>query len=379
MLLPALRRLWRDERTLQLGVDPDRAVVLDEVTPALATVLELLDGRHPLDAVVAEAAAVGVPQHAVEELLAALAECGVVVDAAAGGRPGAYVGGLGPQLSAELAALTLTLPDPSAAVAVLERRRGAAVTVHGPGRAGPVVAALLGAAGVGRVHVATSGIVGAGEAAVGGVLPVDTHRPRASAAAEATSRAAPRVDTRPLPPGRDPDLVVLVDVIAGAGDQAPGLPAGGSALRWAVRRTPHLPVWVRDAVAVIGPLVLPGRTACLACLDLHRSDRDPAWPALVAQLTTGRAATEPAACGAALVGAAASLAAMQVLAHLDGDPPETLGGSLELAEPGAVIRRRTWPPHPDCGCLEDTGHPPSRSPSRPPSRQDRPTAGTMAG
>ena len=33
-----------------------------------------------------------------------------------------------------------------------------------------------------------------------------------------------------------------------------------------------------------GPLVTPGRGPCLRCLDLHRCDRDPAWPALLAQL-----------------------------------------------------------------------------------------------
>ena len=33
-----------------------------------------------------------------------------------------------------------------------------------------------------------------------------------------------------------------------------------------------------------GPLVIPGVTSCLACADLHRSDRDAAWPAIAAQL-----------------------------------------------------------------------------------------------
>ena len=52
LLLPALRRLWRDRSTLQLGVDPARAVVLNDVGPATSTVLALLDGRHTLDDVV---------------------------------------------------------------------------------------------------------------------------------------------------------------------------------------------------------------------------------------------------------------------------------------------------------------------------------------
>ncbi len=49
-------------------------------------------------------------------------------------------------------------------------------------------------------------------------------------------------------------------------------------------RVPHLPVRVRDGAGLVGPLVIPGVTSCLECADLHRSDRDAAWPAVAAQL-----------------------------------------------------------------------------------------------
>ncbi len=44
------------------------------------------------------------------------------------------------------------------------------------------------------------------------------------------------------------------------------------------------PVRVRDGTGLVGPLVIPGMTSCLRCADLHRSDRDAAWPAVAAQL-----------------------------------------------------------------------------------------------
>lgn len=47
---------------------------------------------------------------------------------------------------------------------------------------------------------------------------------------------------------------------------------------------PHLPVGFEDDAAVIGPLVVPGRTPCLSCRDAHDRERDPAWPLLHAQL-----------------------------------------------------------------------------------------------
>ncbi|WP_163572672.1 hypothetical protein [Fodinicola feengrottensis] len=44
-LIP-IRALWRDGRTLQLGTDPDRSVVLAELPSGAAEVLALLDGAH---------------------------------------------------------------------------------------------------------------------------------------------------------------------------------------------------------------------------------------------------------------------------------------------------------------------------------------------
>ncbi|HYN96845.1 MAG TPA: hypothetical protein VES42_23635, partial [Pilimelia sp.] len=75
-------------------------------------------------------------------------------------------------------------------------------------------------------------------------------------------------------------------------------------------------------------------------------DRDPAWPAIAAQLG-GHGGPDPA--GAATVLAGAAYAAAEVLRHLDGAAPETLGATAEISAPGR-LRRRSWPPHPACDC-----------------------------
>src|SRR4051794_9336988 len=80
LLLPALRRLWRDGSTLQLGVDPSSAVVLTNVDAATKTVLGLFDGRHSVSDIAAEAAAHGVSSGAFGNLLGLLSGCGAVVD-----------------------------------------------------------------------------------------------------------------------------------------------------------------------------------------------------------------------------------------------------------------------------------------------------------
>jgi hypothetical protein len=98
----------------------------------------------------------------------------------------------------------------------------------------------------------------------------------------------------------------------------------------------------------VGPFVLPGRSSCLRCADLHRSDRDPGWPAVAAQLGAVPART---ACDVALATLVAAQAALQVLCLIDGGPlPPTVGGTLETRLPAGVTRRRGWAVHPACGC-----------------------------
>jgi hypothetical protein len=46
----------------------------------------------------------------------------------------------------------------------------------------------------------------------------------------------------------------------------------------------------------------------------------------------------------------AGTAALQALAHIDGDDPPTLDGTIEIRLPDWRLRRRSWLAHPDCRC-----------------------------
>ena len=118
---PALRAgllpLWRDRETIQIGVDPRRAVALTGVGAA-ARLIGLLDGSRDRDQLVAAAAQLGIPVPLAERLLTLLAGAGLLID-----YPAAVLRGLPAdrraRLLPELAAASLARPG-------RRRRRGRA-------------------------------------------------------------------------------------------------------------------------------------------------------------------------------------------------------------------------------------------------------------
>ncbi len=92
-------------------------------------------------------------------------------------------------------------------------------------------------------------------------------RPRTpTSLARLLRRHDPRARTEPPAGQTRADLHVLaVDGPVDPTDAAPLATAGLA----------HLQVWAGPARAVVGPLVLPGRSTCLHCADLHRADADP--------------------------------------------------------------------------------------------------------
>ncbi|WP_046300108.1 TOMM precursor leader peptide-binding protein [Mycobacterium sp. UM_Kg27] len=142
------------------------------------------------------------------------------------------------------------------------------------------------------------------------------------------------------------DLVVLADFL---------VPDPRLVRELHAARVPHLPVRVRDGTGMVGPLVLPGVTSCLRCADLHRRDRDSAWPAVAAQLrhtvTHADRATVLATAALALSQVERVIAAVRGAATgPDLAAPPTLDSTLELdLATGSMLTRR-WVRHPLCDC-----------------------------
>lgn len=338
VLKPALRRVWRDETTLQIGLDPERAVVVSGVDTGAVRLLDALDGTRDESDVLRLARDFGVSERRARHLLEILGTAGLLDDGAAESRLAAMSHADRQRLAPDLASLSLRRDTPGAGPAVLADRQRAGVRVHDAGRIGTTLATLLAAAGVGRIDIRDGGLVRPADVAPAGVGTTDIGTRRDLSLMAAIARVAPSTATTPL---ARPDIVVLT------GSMAADPAIRDNLIR---RGVPHLRADIRETTGVIGPLVVPGESSCLRCHDLQRRDRDSAWPRIAAQLAAPlRDGAE--ACDVVLATAVATHAGLQVLAFLDGEPtPATINGTLEVTLPDGRVRRRSWSAHPACGC-----------------------------
>jgi bacteriocin biosynthesis cyclodehydratase domain-containing protein len=312
--------VWRDRDTLQIGIDPRRAIALSGMGEA-ALIVGLLDGSRDRDQVIEAAAREGIPASVTERVLALLAAGGALDDFPASTLR-ALPTPLRARLEPELATTSLARRDGDGGARAIARRRAAVVWIEGERSVGRAVARILSASGIGQIRMRR---LAANDLASAGRQPAVSDSPR-------PQRAQAGLPFRP-------DLVVLV-----------GNRTADRGAQLARDRIAHLAVMASEAIGIVGPLVVPGKTACLRCLDYVRAGNDPAWPLILAQARSRR--PEPAACDAVLTAAVAAQAAAQTLGAIETAPVASAaaGGTLELVLPDWRWRRRTWPPHPDCPC-----------------------------
>ncbi|MEV4221603.1 ThiF family adenylyltransferase [Nonomuraea sp. NPDC049725] len=452
---PALLRIDHDERTLQLGAHPGRAVVLRDLTRRVRRWIDTLDGTRDLDQALREGAAAGVPEPAA--FLDSLTRTGVLHDASVTppSLPLAELDRLRPDLDA----LDLASQTPGGGVEALRRRRRTHVRVYGAGRVGAQVVGLLAAAGVGTIRVIDPGTARPQDLTPGGLSWEEVGSSREEGAVRAARRltwsegghadegpdrqphpavATPRRGSAHAPELREgPEAHRLAgasagrrgtearshsgvpkgpsgagvpdrsgvpgerDDVPGGRDGVPGgrdgkrgrragraagrryepgadVRAGGPPLSDRSHR-PDLviltPVRPLDGVLVnelnelglphllgsafeghgsVGPLVLPGQSACLHCLDLARRDHDPDWPIVTARL--GGYPPGEIACDTPLAGLVAAAVTGHALAYLDGREPVVTNGTVHVL-PDWQWKRQAWDRHPQCRCMRNNPYP----------------------
>lgn len=228
-------------------------------------------------------------------------------------------------------------------VSRLDERVVAAVAAgHGAGGL-PTLVAHLGAdpaavsASIDRLRPAL--VVGASSVAPSPVVLVAGPGPVADAVAHLLGSCGvdvrrPGADARP-PRG-------ATGVLVGGHVVDPGLRR-----EWVRCDLTHLLVRVGDRHARVGPVTVPGSTACARCLDLHAGEADHAWPAIAGQLSRRPLAAPPSLS----VHEIASRAARRLSSRLAGTAGATADDVVEsISIEDGLVTRANVRPHPECGC-----------------------------
>lgn len=325
-LIAGIRAFQRGQHEVQIGLDPRHALIVGGLPRKLVRLLCTLDGGATLPALAKRA---GDRAMLFQDTLRALAARGLLEDATppTTKQPKRATG------TYAMWALRSGVPGREFA----RRCTQSTVAVSGNGPLGGAIATMLAVAGIGHVIADAEGTVT--DAEIGLVHhPDDVGKRKRQAIAGAMRRLNPAVLTCAMPSNRGPDLLVLADCL---------MPPPELIRQLMFERQPHLPVRFRDGIGIVGPLVLPGRTSCLHCADLHRADLDSYWPRVANQLIGRKQRADPVS-----VHATAAFATAQVLRIVQrrGERPPLWQRAIELDLVTGATSSRMWLPHPRCDC-----------------------------
>lgn len=311
--LPVLRR---EPDAVQVGLDPDTGIVLTGVPHGTEQWLAMLDGRHPPAEIAAGASRLGITSDRAGWMLRMLESAGLLQHHPGADRQRAQVLDHSP------------IAGPAASDRSTRRFDHDQVRLVGSGVLARAVAENLITAGIGRLYLADiePGVAGPGSAALQRQL-----------LSEASATRLQIVQHWSKPDHPDPELTVIAADVAE--------PPRGISESYARCDQRHLAVRPMLGGAVVGPMVHPGRTPCLSCLDHLRRDADPGWPGLLDQLNRRCVPLSPF-----LAHWAGVTATVQVLTALAGEPVGTVATTIEMTPDTFCARVRRWPMHPACGC-----------------------------
>ena len=305
-LAPYAPVIQRATEEVQVGVDPDTALVFRG--PGFRTLLNLFDGSSHTSAIQHDGRAAGLTSDQVTAAVEALAAAELLRES--GSAP--YTDSTSPR-----------------------------VRLIGAGEVGYQLAQLLLVSGVGSLYVYDNEAPNLALYPAAGVLPTRAEALR-SALADVGSTASSAQGVSTLSHWSKPETTPLDLTIVATDRPEPDRVITEHLVR---NDEPHLVVRCWGNGVSVGPLVIPGKTSCVRCADLSRSDADPLWPVVLRQLSRLQIETPPT-----LLAWAASVAVAQSLAFLHGELPESAGSTMELTWPHFVTRLRRWPAHRNCGC-----------------------------
>lgn len=332
------------DRVWLLGGAREDDLVIEQEVELLRDLLPRLDGRRTR----AELAATLADAHRgdrIEQAIDELAEAGVVLDAA------------------ELDVLPVEVRERAERQLVLLARDADGDAARAQARLTGARVALLGLGGFGSW--AALGLAGAGVGTIVGVDhdlversnlnrqvlygDGDIGAPKAAAAAAAVRRHNPAVRFEAIPrrvdgPQAVAELVAGCDLVIDSIDDPPHL-----ANRWVsegcfAAGVPFLTLSQQPPMIRVGPLYVPGRTGCVACLEADLRRRFPLFDALE---RADRLARQHASSGPASA-AAAALGVHEAVRFLIAGDTGTVGRAQRIDLVTLEVTAEQLPMRPDC-------------------------------
>ncbi len=322
---------------IQIGTEPGLHLRLDCQSSALLDFIKLLDGHHSLDDAQMQS---GLPLKRVARVVDQLTQSGLLE---LPGSSSAAIEGMTHQERSRLAqdALAWSVSSSPPSRQRLTRRRQAWIDIHSSGRMSFSLAQLLASAGIGRITINDGSTVQEMDCGPFGASRSDIGK-RASQTIYRKLRHYFPSTIRVSHPSAKPDVTILAPNQSSIASQKQSeLMRGDQA---------HIPVIPRAGGFLVGPFVIPGSTACIACdeLVLAQTSAEHSWIA-TALGTQPSTTIQPNDMVLSLM--VASLVALQALMWVDADQAPTLVNQIATVSlPAGSIQFRATTQHPSCGC-----------------------------
>ena len=218
---------------------------------------------------------------------------------------------------------------------IISRRRASRIFIESMGRTGLTICRGLTSAFLGSILTLDNSLVKQSDVGNLGYTKGMLGISRAKAANEILMATGVQQHSRISGSMQNLDLAILIanDAVSPQSYQI-----------WMRREVPHISIVFDEGGVQLSPIIIPGITRCLACMELAKMDENPDWVAIAPQLLALDRSLEDSA----VVLFAASLAVNQALTLIDSGAANLLPTAYRLERSGQVSRFEVKSR--ECGC-----------------------------
>jgi hypothetical protein len=342
-LAPGVHFFRRNESQIQIGINPNSAIILD--TQIGKQIFQLLSGNNSVAQICQKLNQTGFTESSGKNLLIQLANLGLLTS----GPTTQTYDDKNPVTGIQRLNLNR---ETAGSHQAMKQRIGCEIAIHGAGRLGTTLGLLLVSSGYPNITVHDSQLVREDDLTPWGASRVDIGNRRDHTARNLMERmirgASSHKNSLRFQAQRRIEILLP--------DQRANFPwiDATSADSFTAKDISYLFAATSSSAGIVSSVITPGIAPCLRCLHLHRCDLDPAWPRIELQVAA-HSAIDTAPIGliirtALLIQSAINDWVDQDLTDRDKSPDSHLMQLGLLPD-----QDETYPTyfHPTCGCRLD--------------------------